>query len=349
MKFHIRILCLVVALFCFIQPAVPFACAADGGMIRSGDVDGDGSVTAADARAALRISASLFICADEVIPYADSDGNGKVTADDARTILRYSAKLEPDGSLNLITPPAQKALQTGSIYYSNKKQFSDLTLIEGEEARLGENVFLRSDSNYKWTSSNPKAVSVSSDGQIKAKQKGFSCVYITVGDKRYYWFVNVITELQKKIYDLQEKYPDGYYWNKHTKSKQYPFVSEIPCDDHESGKYAYCQGQCAGFARQMSIEVFGTQAPVIYYSDPDKIKIGDYLRMLPNHSVFVIDRTEKDEIISYDIYSDTNHGASMAFITVCECNWDWHCGISWGRRIPFDNIKLDSNKSATRY
>ncbi|MCR5782318.1 MAG: Ig-like domain-containing protein [Clostridia bacterium] len=349
MKSHVRIICLLAVLLCLVQPALPFACAADGDMIRSGDVDGDGAVTAADARAALRISASLFLCAEEVIPYADSDGDGKVLAEDARIILRYSAKLEPEESLNLITPPVQKALQTDGIPYYNKQQFNDLTLTEGENALLGENVFLRSDSNCKWTSSNPDAVSVSSTGNINAKKKGFSCVYLTVGDKRYYWFVNVITELQKKIYDLQEKYPDGYYWNKHTKSKQYPFVSEIPCDDHESGKYEYCQGQCVGFARQMSIEVFGTQAPVTYYSDPQMIKIGDYLRMLPNHSVFVIDRTEKDEITGYDIFSDTNHTAGMAFITVCECNWDWHCGISWGRRIPFDSIRLDSDFSATRY
>ncbi len=318
-------------------------------MILSGDVDGDDSITAADARAALRISAGLFLCADEVVPYADANGDGKVLADDARVILRYSAKLEQDGALNKIVRPEQKPLQTGYIDYYNKTQYGDLTLVEGGTAQVGENIFLRADSHYKWTSSNPSAVSVSSDGKITAKKKGFSCVYLTMGDRRYYWFVSVITELQKRIYALREKYPDGYYWNKHTKSKKYPYVSEIPCNDHESGRYEYCQGQCVGFAAQLCRESFDPSDPVVRFSDPQKIKIGDYLRMLPHHSVFVIDRVNKGEINGYDIYSDSNHEASVDYIVVAECNWDWHCGISWGRCIALDSVRLDSDESRTRY
>ena len=349
MKRFKRSFCVLIALFCLTLSAVLPVFAADGDMIRCGDVDGDGKVTAADARAALRISASLFICAEEVRPYADADGNGEVTAADARILLRYSAKLETDEALNKIERPQQKALQAEYIPYYNKTVCQELTLTEGETAKVGGNVFLRKESQYKWTSSNPAAVSVGADGGIRALKKGFSCVYITVGDKRYYWFVNVITALQKRIYALQEKYPDGYYWNAHTKSKKYPEVSEIPCDDHESGAYKYCIGQCAGFARLLCKESFDLSAPVIYYSDPQQIKIGDYLRMLPHHSVFVIDRVYKGEITGYDTYTDTNHPASVDYITVAECNWDWHCGISWGRKIPFENIRLDSDLSATRY
>lgn len=349
MKLPKRLICVLTAVICLVQPFAVLAFAADGSMILSGDVDGDGRVTAADARFALRISASLYIVADEVIPYADSDGNGKVTAGDARTILRYSALLCPDDDLNRIEKPTQKPLASGNIAYGNKKWLSRSSLDEGENTLLGENIFLRADTNYKWTSSNPAVVSVDQNGYVTALKKGFSCVYLTVGDVRYYWYITVLSELQSKIFALQDKYPGGYYWNRHTKSEKYPYVSEIPCDDHEAGRYAYCQGQCAGFAELMSNEVFGAWAPVSHYSDKSKIKIGDYLRMLPNHSVFVIDRVNKGEIVDYDMYSDRNYQADEGYIIVCECNWDWHCGIDWGRYISYDKIRLDSSLSYTRY
>ena len=59
-----------------------------------GDVNGDGKITAADARKALRASARLENLNEKEKSAADINGDGKVTADDARTILRKSARLE---------------------------------------------------------------------------------------------------------------------------------------------------------------------------------------------------------------------------------------------------------------
>lgn len=59
-----------------------------------GDINGDGNVTAADARIALRISAYLYEPTQEEENAADINMDGTVTAADARTILRISAKLE---------------------------------------------------------------------------------------------------------------------------------------------------------------------------------------------------------------------------------------------------------------
>lgn len=56
------------------------------------DIDGDGNVTAFDARIALRIA--VGIDASELISSADIDGDGQVTAFDARTILRCSVGLD---------------------------------------------------------------------------------------------------------------------------------------------------------------------------------------------------------------------------------------------------------------
>ena len=62
--------------------------------VKKGDVNGDGKVTADDARKALRASAKLENLTNKETLAADINGDGKVSADDARTILRKSAKLE---------------------------------------------------------------------------------------------------------------------------------------------------------------------------------------------------------------------------------------------------------------
>ena len=62
--------------------------------IGMGDVDGDGIVTAADARQILRRAARLITFTMEQDARADVDKDGKVTAADARIVLRVAAKLE---------------------------------------------------------------------------------------------------------------------------------------------------------------------------------------------------------------------------------------------------------------
>ncbi|MDR1630120.1 MAG: hypothetical protein LBS36_07920 [Oscillospiraceae bacterium] len=62
-------------------------------LIRMGDADGDGKITAADARKALRFSAKLETGTTLQYGTCDVDLDDKITASDARTILRVSAKL----------------------------------------------------------------------------------------------------------------------------------------------------------------------------------------------------------------------------------------------------------------
>ena len=61
-----------------------------------GDANGDGKITAADARIVLRISAQLEKVDKYTQPFEvfDVNGDGKITASDARKVLRISAKLE---------------------------------------------------------------------------------------------------------------------------------------------------------------------------------------------------------------------------------------------------------------
>lgn len=59
-----------------------------------GDVDGDGEITASDARTVLRASAHIGELDRSEVYAADVNGDGEITAADARQILRESAGLE---------------------------------------------------------------------------------------------------------------------------------------------------------------------------------------------------------------------------------------------------------------
>lgn len=59
-----------------------------------GDINGDGKITASDARIVLRVSAKLEEKTEIITKYGDVNSDGKVSASDARKILRISAKLE---------------------------------------------------------------------------------------------------------------------------------------------------------------------------------------------------------------------------------------------------------------
>lgn len=59
-----------------------------------GDADGDGRITAADARAVLRRAARIISFTAAQDARADVDRDGKITANDARILLRVAAGLE---------------------------------------------------------------------------------------------------------------------------------------------------------------------------------------------------------------------------------------------------------------
>ena len=59
-----------------------------------GDVNGDGNITASDARTVLRVAAKLEDETEAIALYGDIDLNKNITASDARRILRIAAKLD---------------------------------------------------------------------------------------------------------------------------------------------------------------------------------------------------------------------------------------------------------------
>lgn len=207
-----------------------------------------------------------------------------------------------------------------------------------------EYLVLKDIKNVTWKSSNPSVATVDKNGKITAVKKGYACIIASNGTESYYYEVTVKNELQQKIDKFRTKYPDGYYWNNHTPSKQYPNVSEIPCTDHSTKKYAYCKGQCAGFADLMFREIYGSNAKKNYGVTWKTVEIGDYLRLNPHHSVFVIDVVKKGEIIGYDRYSNTNITADEDYVKVVHCNWGSNCNIIWDDYFSTSRYTLNTSQ-----
>lgn len=311
---------------------------------RSGDIDGDGAVTVSDARHILRLAVDLDRCSETTRQYADADGNDEISVADARLALRVAVAIDTTDVLAYFLPVTEK--NDDNHYYYDVDKVA-LTLTEGEKKTL-DDVIVRKDQQVTWTSSNPYAVSVTPNGEITALQKGFSCVILSDGKNSFYYEVTVKNELQNRIDALRNKYPEGYYWNNNPASKKYPAVTEIPCTDHASGAYSKCKGQCAGFSYLLSSEVFGG-AKRKFGVTWDTVKIGDYLRLKPHHSVFVIDSVKRGEVIGYDYYEGLNITADSSFVRVVHCNWDMQCGIRWDDYFSCDSYDLDSSQSFTMY
>lgn len=113
-----------------------------------GDVNGNGKVTAADARIILRVSAKIDP-ADSISLYnTDADGNGKITASDARIVLRVSANLSEfvygfDGNG---IPCALNVLRSDEYFVNaSYKEPSSSTTVSMSLARNGKNIYIISD------------------------------------------------------------------------------------------------------------------------------------------------------------------------------------------------------------
>jgi uncharacterized protein YjdB len=191
-----------------------------------------------------------------------------------------------------------------------------------------------------WSSTNPGVLRVNAKGKITGIKEGYSCVIATVGDMKYYCDVRVMSDLEKRISDLQLKYPDGYYFTKHTPSKDFPLVSEEPCVHSRDGT-AYCRGQCAGYANLISNEVFGANAPRYKIADKSRVKSGDYVRY-GNHSVFVIYVVKKGDITGYDRTNEKHIKADDTYWYITHCNWNRDCGIIWYMKFEPRDITGDS-------
>ena len=117
----------------------------------TGDVDGNGKVTAMDARMALRAAASIDKLNTEQAAAADVDGNGKVTAMDARMILRVAANIDKfygNGDTNdpSITEKPESSLSAKDIHNIAINYTVEVyAYLDGEYMSAGSGFFISGD------------------------------------------------------------------------------------------------------------------------------------------------------------------------------------------------------------
>lgn len=124
-----KLLSIILAIIMLISGISVYA-SAENKTYSLGDVNGDGNITASDARTVLRVSAKLENNTEVITTYGDLDFNGRLTASDARKILRISARLDkiPCGNNNhdyetfTVSPTC-----SSNGYTTNKCKVCDMT------------------------------------------------------------------------------------------------------------------------------------------------------------------------------------------------------------------------------
>lgn len=141
----------------------------------------------------------------------------------------------------------------------------------------------------------------------------------------------------KKLAELQERLPEGKYWNHMWQDIPYgeetPFlISDTPCEHSVYGElycnfyngkteeifYSNTLCQCLGFASLLSDQLFGFDAPLHVFYDIDLLRVGDHIRLHEyEHSMTVVGKYEDGIIVG-------------------EANENYEdCLISWTRQISY--------------
>lgn len=122
-----------------------------------GDMDGDGSISVADALSALRIAAKLARATSSIMKIADVDFDGAITVSDALAILRVAAKLAVTKPLSVTS-------------------FNDRTLYPGCYKKYSVASNYANVHKVEWSSSNASIASVDSEGKVTAVKEGTATI-----------------------------------------------------------------------------------------------------------------------------------------------------------------------------
>lgn len=201
------------------------------------------------------------------------------------------------------------------------------------------------------TISSGKTVSYTKSKLSSTKDYYFKMrAYVNLDGKKSYSSYSSISALKKtennkiksKFNQLKKRFPDGKYWNHKGVSIKGKDISTIvtnkPCNYHtfawaSSCNYYYCPDgtigyQCHGFAWKMSDLIFGKNAPVKRFTDFNKAKIGDVVRIRGVHTIIILAK-HKDYVLA----GEANVGGT--------------CMIRWGR--TYTKAELYNSVYYSRY
>ena len=134
--------------------------------------------------------------------------------------------------------------------------------------------------------------------------------------------------------ELQEKFPDGKYWNHSAGQPSNPDGwTEVPCDHSVSDPCDTCNTfidyttrwsgqQCFGFAMKVNYDMYGSNFTG-WTQDTDiaALKAGDVVRINQDTHTIIIQKVEGETV------------------TFAECNNSAPCQISWNETMPLSSLK----------
>ena len=243
-----------------------------------------------------------------------------------------------------------------------KKKATNFTLKPTKvELKLGETKQLKvtfkkdTAASIVWTTSDRNVATISDGGLVTAVGAGQATITAKLlsGNKKKTCKVTVKEGIPEKLDQLKEKFPDGKYWD-HRVEKEgsdawkdgdeswQDSVTDTPCAHNADtvGNYdCNCfngKSQCYGFADKLYSEIFGhvpRESEKHGHSDVADIRMGDHVRFK------YWGHRDGDE-------NDWGHSAIVwkregDTLTLIECNYDYKCGISWGKRTV--NVNATGN------
>ena len=192
---------------------------------------------------------------------------------------------------------------------------------------------------------------------IKRWLSGLLCVAMLFSTMSVFGAVPKAKAAGMPISTLQEKFPQGKYWNHMGSSFNNPDgYTSTPCN-HDKYKTKYCNSysaggswQCMGFAQKLGHDYTGIDP--INGSGWTFIKYGSN----PSGWTDAIENLKTGDIVTY--YEATSStGTHTFFVTsvngdtvhFAECNWGNKCIIRWDRTISKSKLKtLHSSKATVR-
>ena len=139
-------------------------------------------------------------------------------------------------------------------------------------------------------------------------------------------------DVQARLKMLRKKFPAGRYWNKPSTNVNNPDgYTDTPCaNGHRDKRCNYFDGtcQCHGFSIKLGFDIFGIH-PYNWerHYDLSKVKVGDLIRYRGHHTVTVT-------------------GVYKTYFTVADCNWLYHCGIEWDRKMDRSYFSFYKNNKS---
>lgn len=204
-----KLISLLLAFILCIVPITAFAEDSDHAemQIMMGDLNGDGKVSAIDARSALRYAARIESAEDVKMLSIDTDGDGKISASDARAILRVAARISQfvagfDGNG---TPNVINTIRSGA-YYMEIENYD-----ESKDTNLGFSVAKNGNNIYMIT----EDVNMMGDIGMSDVFKITKCGMMLIGEDIYALMgtetVDIAMFVSKEMQNELDMTPDSLY------------------------------------------------------------------------------------------------------------------------------------------